>query len=319
MIQALKAYLRTRDYCTTNMHTTEMGLNAIRVSFDNDDIRSAKLNLSKIEQTCREDKLLFSKYKTFMALLQLHEKDYQSAALSFISIDPNLSGNFPEVIAPEDIAIYAVVCSLASFGRKYFKEKILENYEFKNYLDLVPDIRTLSQSYVSGQYALFFSSLETLRTLLVIDIHISNHIDSLFLLIKENCFSQYLTPYSTVDLNKMSEVMQINEKELESFLAKMISSNKLTMVIDSATQTLYQKKNNQRKEALSKVLKVSKTQIKDLRAILLKISLLKHNFTIEGEGDFSRSLVNRSGAETGTDNIGCMDLVEDDEYYHEED
>lgn len=53
-------------------------------------------------------------------------------------------------MAPEDIAVYGGLCALATFSREEMKRRVLENTSFKNFLDLVPQVKI--QAWYSRQY-----------------------------------------------------------------------------------------------------------------------------------------------------------------------
>ena len=287
--EAFKTYLRARDYCSTSNQTAELGFNIVRIAIDDKDYRNAKMHITKLEQLCKDDSYLSNRFKLLRAIIMIHDSDYLSAAMDLISIESTTSYvNITDTMAPEDITLYAVICSIASLDRANIKRNLLENPQFKNCLDLTPWCMILLNYYINGEYALLFSFLNDLKPQLMLDIHLSGEINKLFSSIKEKSISQYLAPYSTVNLNKMSEIMQLDASSLEDLIAVMITDKKLSYVIDSESKILYRQNNNLRKESFSKILNSSRSHVRDLKTILLKISLLKHNFSVEIDSESHR-------------------------------
>lgn len=63
------------------------------------------------------------------------------AASKFVDVSPELGSSFDGVVAPEDMAVYGGLCALATFSREEMKRRVLDNTSFKNFLDLVPQVR----------------------------------------------------------------------------------------------------------------------------------------------------------------------------------
>ena len=66
------------------------------------------------------------------------------AARKFVDVSADLGSSFDGVVAPEDIAVYGGLCALATFSREEMKRRVLENTSFKNFLDLVPQVYTVT-------------------------------------------------------------------------------------------------------------------------------------------------------------------------------
>ena len=52
-----------------------------------------------------------------------------------------LGSQWSEVIAPQDVATYGALCSLASLTRPELRAKVVDNVQFREYLELVPEVR----------------------------------------------------------------------------------------------------------------------------------------------------------------------------------
>ena len=97
--------------------------------------------------------------------------------LQFLEVGPELGNNYSEVIAPQDVATYGGLCALATFDRTELKaclvhsslrimflffcicllqcksqilqNKVIDNLNFRNFLELVPEIRELINDFYS--------------------------------------------------------------------------------------------------------------------------------------------------------------------------
>jgi COP9 signalosome complex subunit 1 len=165
---ALKNYLRSRDYCTSSRHVVEMCLNVIRVSIEMGNYALVQQYVSKAEQTPdvsnQEDIVSISKLSVASALVNLDSKKYKVVAKKFLSCDISMDNEFNHVISCNDITVYAGITALATFERRELKEKVLESASFKNFLELNPSIRQLLVDFYESKYT---SALSVLDSLLV--------------------------------------------------------------------------------------------------------------------------------------------------------
>jgi COP9 signalosome complex subunit 1 len=281
--EATKMYLRTREYSSNNRQVAEQGLKAIKACIDGKDFKSARQNLIRIDQVANEFKDLSERCKLLFGVIQLNEGDFESAATNFINVDPTFAQNFTDIASVEDIVLYGNLCALASFSRASLKGLIIDNIAFKGMTDIVPEVKGLAQFYCSGQYSQLFSAMEGIRGLLSIDMHLQQHADTLFTAIKERCIAQYIAPFSVVDMRKMAGCLQIEIPELAGVVARMITAGKVAAKIDMASCMIYRRKVNDHKALREKMLTLGHIQIRDLRIILLRLSMMQHSFSIDSE------------------------------------
>lgn len=65
-----------------------------------------------------------------------------------------------QVISPNDIAVYGGLCALASFDRSELKSKVIDNAEFKQFLELEPHIRELIHGFYNSKYSVVLDILD---------------------------------------------------------------------------------------------------------------------------------------------------------------
>jgi COP9 signalosome complex subunit 1 len=62
-----------------------------------------------------------------------------------VQVDAELGATFNEVLAPQDVATYGALCSLASFSRPEMKTRIIDNIAFREFLELMPEVHSAAR------------------------------------------------------------------------------------------------------------------------------------------------------------------------------
>eukprot|EP00967_Tisochrysis_lutea_P063944 scaffold82652_cov24-Tisochrysis_lutea.AAC.2 len=62
------------------------------------------------------------------------------AARKFTEVSVELGTTFNNVIAPQDVALYGVLCALASFERSELQQRVMANIGFKEFMELTPEV-----------------------------------------------------------------------------------------------------------------------------------------------------------------------------------
>nr|DAD18807.1 TPA_asm: hypothetical protein HUJ06_020270 [Nelumbo nucifera] len=309
---AFKNYVRTRDYCTTSKHIIQMCLNAILVSIEMGQFTHVNSYVSKAEQTPDAlDPVTVAKLRCAAGLAHLDGKKYKLAArkgalssnknprgawarqlcitlmhllvlvyMQFLETGPELGNNYTEVIAPQDVATYGGLCALASFDRTELKNKVIDNLNFRNFLELVPEVRELIHDFYSSHYASCLEYLENLKANLLLDIHLYDHVETLYNQIRHKALIQYTHPFVSVDLRMMASAFKTSVAGLEKELEALITDNQIQARIDSHNKILYARHADQRNATFQRVLQTGSEFDRDVRAMLLRANLLKHEYNL---------------------------------------
>ncbi|KAG6499195.1 hypothetical protein ZIOFF_038951 [Zingiber officinale] len=274
---AFKNYVRTRDYCTTSKHIIQMCLNVILVSIELEQFMHVSNYVSKAEQTPEQlDPIMNSKLRCAAGLAYLETKKYKLAARKFLETGIELGNNYTDVIAPQDVAIYGGLCALASFDRTELKNKVIDNINFSNFLELVPEVRELINDFYASHYASCLEYLENLKPNLLLDIHLHDHIEMLYTEIRHKAIIQYTLPFISVELHTMAGAFKTSVAGLEKELEALITENKIQARIDSHNKILYARHADQRNATFQRVLQTGVEFERDVRAMLLRANLIKH-------------------------------------------
>lgn len=276
---AFKNYIRTRDYCTTSKHVVQMCMNVILVSIELGQFAHVTNYVSKAEQTPDTlDGIPLAKLRAAAGLAYLKTKKYKLSARKFLETGPELGSNYSEVIAPQDVAVYGALCALASFDRSDLKSKVIDNVNFRNFLELVPEVRELVNDFYSSRYGSCLEHLEKLKPNLLLDIHLHEHLETLYKDIRHKAIIQYTLPFLSVDLNTMADAFKTSVSLLEKELAALITENKIQARIDSHNKILYARHADQRNATFQRALQTGNEFETDVKAMLLRANLIRHDF-----------------------------------------
>ncbi|KAL3737730.1 hypothetical protein ACJRO7_019287 [Eucalyptus globulus] len=278
---AFKSYVRTRDYCTTSKHIISMCMNAILVSIEMGQFTHVTSYVSKAEQTPDAlDPITVAKLRCAAGLAHLETKKYKLAARKFLETGPELGSHYNEVIAPQDVATYGGLCALASFDRTELKNKVIDNLNFRNFLELVPEVRELINDFYSSHYASCLEYLGNLKPNLLLDIHLHDHVETLYDQIRHKALIQYTHPFVSVDLRMMANAFKTSVAGLEKELEALITDNQIQARIDSHNKILYARHADQRNATFQRVLQTGSEFDRDVRSMLLRANLIKYDHNL---------------------------------------
>ncbi|KAK8974291.1 hypothetical protein V6N11_034657 [Hibiscus sabdariffa] len=296
---AFKSYVRTRDYCTTSKHIIQMCLSAILVSIEMVQFSNVSSYVSKAEQTPEAlDPPTTAKLCCAAGLAHLEAKKYKLAARKFLEVGLELGNSYSEVIVPQDVATYGGLCALASFDRTELKatilsllspapplfsihNKVIDNINFRDFLELVPEVRELINDFYSSHYASCLEYLGNLKPNLILDIHLYDHVETLYDQIRNKALIQYTLPFVSVDMRMMADAFKTSVAGLEKELEALITDNQIQARIDSHNKILYARHADQRNATFQRVLQTGNEFDRDVRAMLLRANLLKHDCNLK--------------------------------------
>lgn len=289
---ALKCYVRTRDYCTTSKHIIQMCLNVIKVSIEMGNYAHVVNYVAKAEQTPDlTDKVVQSKLRVCSGLANLENRKYKLAARKFLETTFDLDSSFNEISAPQDVAIYAGLTALATFDRTELKKKVIDNAAFRNFLELTPEVRELINDFYASRYASCLKYLDKLKPNLLLDIHLHQHVQSLYEKIRNKALVQYFSPFSSVDLNIMAQAFNTNVASLEKELSRLIMDGSIQARIDSHNKRLYARQTDQRTATFEKTLGLGDEYQENTKSLLLRVNLLRNDFVVKPSRREERELL----------------------------
>ena len=93
---------------------------------------------------------------------------------------------------------------------------------------------------------------------------------------REDRTRRYLAPFLSIYLKDMADVFQTEELALQDELADLISAGKVEAKIDAHARILYKESANLRNATYTKALTLGKELDHSIRALLLRMNLIKH-------------------------------------------
>merc|ERR1712227_648100 len=231
---ALKYFSKSRDYCLQAQHERSMCLNIIKTSIL---LRQWDHVLSYVKKGESEknkegtDELSRSKFCCSQALADLAAKRYDSAALKFLQIKFE-SFDFSVVVSSSNVALYGGLCALASLDRAQLKSQVLQSTNFKQFLELEPQIREIITAYYDFRFLDALKALESIRQQLMLDIFLAAHVDDLYSKIRQKLLQQYMKPFDRANLSRMAESFGRSCAEIENDVADLIAQKLIEARID---------------------------------------------------------------------------------------
>merc|ERR1712110_388106 len=247
LANALKCYSRARDYCTSGRHVVSMCVNVIKVSvylqnwshvisYVNKAL--ATPDLSEPSSSKMTDHLsLVTRLRCAGGLADLMTRKYSAAAKQFLSASLDHC-DCPDLMSPNNVAIYGGLTALATFDRAELYKQVISSAQFKLFLELEPQLREVIQCFYESRYAQCLKLLEDMKDNLLLDMYLAPHVNTLFSMIRNRGLIQYFSPYSSADLNKMAQSFNTSLPDLENELMKLILEGSIQARIDSHNKML---------------------------------------------------------------------------------
>ncbi|KAJ3435846.1 cop9 signalosome complex subunit [Anaeramoeba flamelloides] len=279
---ALKYYSRAKEATNDPIETANCCLDAIKTAMEGKSYSHISAYLNTAQKKSEELELETNGIlKTINGLLQLTSREFKTAAHQFINAPGKKVFEYPEIFTSMDVGIYGGFLSLATFNRRELKRNILDNEYFKNYLELVPEMRDIIYNYYESKYADFVEGLEKIKPQLLLDQYLSSHVERLYTRIREKAIIQYFSPYLTLDMKKMAKDFGTTLELIEIEVSNLIAEDKLAGKIDQKNKILYGTRINKRSQTFQEVLSFGKDYRRKTRALLLRANLIQNKMTVK--------------------------------------
>ncbi|TGZ85669.1 PCI-domain-containing protein [Ascodesmis nigricans] len=284
LIGAHKAYGKMRDFCTAPKHIVDMSLALIKVSIEQNNFPAVNSHVAKIRtltRTAEEEEQMKPRLCAAMGLFHLANGAYRESARSFLETPASLGATYNDVISSNDVAVYGALCSLASMSRKELKSEVLDNSEFRNFLELEPHMRKAISYFYSAKYSECLKILEEWKNDYLLDIHLHKHIDALYERVRTKAIVQYFIPFSCVTLKGMAEAFNTPEEKLAKELVGLIENGKLMARVDTKNGLLVAKSTDPRSQVHRDALLIARTYEKQARMKLVRMNMISAGLEVK--------------------------------------
>ncbi|OQV09029.1 hypothetical protein CLAIMM_13212 [Cladophialophora immunda] len=286
---AVKAYSRMRDYCTTTAHITSTAFRIIAVAIEQRNWLAVQSQVQKVKniQLKPEDMTRNQpKIQAASGLQQMSNGHYREAANSFLSTDPSLGDNYSDVLTSNDVAVYGGLCALASMTRSELQTKVLENNSFRNFLELEPHIRRAISFFCASKYSQCLEILESYRADYLLDIYLQPLVRDIYTKIRTKSIVQYLEPFSKVTLASMERMFgraalsngaangAATGPDFLSEIVSLIQQGRLGARIDMEQGVLETVQHDPRAEAQQTALDMVDAFVREARMKLIRLQVI---------------------------------------------
>lgn len=310
-----KAYSNMRDYCTTNAHIVIMNMHLINVTIDQNSWFATQNHVQRIRGTTGSQKFPeaeknAAKLSAAHGLASMAQGNYKDAAVEFLGTNPRMSAaklddpadeeSYNEVLTPNDVAVYGGLCALASMTREELQTKVLDNNDFRNYLELEPHIRRAISHFVSAKYSQCLSVLDSYKADYLLDIYLQPHLQRLYYEIRSKAIRQYIIPFESVTLAALAEAFNTDEPTIELELTHLIKYGVLDARLNLVDRSLVAKKVDARREVIEGAIAIAKQYQRTLHQRILRMAIINAGLEVKSSKDKTQGI--------GGDNNGGGDL-----------
>lgn len=223
---------------------------------------------------------------------------------SFTSCDSALGNTYSSVVSQADIGVYGTICALACFSRKEIKV-LLSKSSFKKFLESKSVLRDMLQDFYQCKFAKCFEAAQSMRSDLLLDIHLAPHVDKLLDKIRGQAMIEYFKPFTSVKLDSMAAAFNQSPEAIEQQLVALIADRRIDARIDRQSKVLLARHADARHATFQQALSVGNKYSRDLKSLLLRLSVTEHNFSVRSAGR------DGGGGRGGADSLDADVDVED--------
>jgi len=145
--------------------------------------------------------------------------------------------------------------------------------------------------FYASNYSGCLRLLTKLKPILQLDMHLWDHVATIYELIRQKTLIQYFTPYSSVNMTTMAAALNTDVAGLESELQQLIMNAHISARIDSHNKILYARHTDERTAIFQRALQNGEEYLHDSKALLVRMNLFRHNIIAKapkghrGDGD----------------------------------
>jgi len=209
LASGLKSFNRMRDYCTAPAHIASTAFRVIAINIEQKNwlgVQSQVAKIKGLQMKAEESAKNAPKISTAQGLQYMSLGEYREAANNFLSTDFALGDTYNEVISSNDVAVYGGLCALASMTRSELQSKVLDNPNFRSFLELEPHIRRAINSFCASKYSQCLEILESYRADYLLDLYLQDQLNTIYQSIRTKSIVQYFQPFSRVTLDSMEKL-----------------------------------------------------------------------------------------------------------------
>lgn len=282
---AAETYIKMRPDASTQAHIQDVGKHAIGIMLQKRDWAGVLSNVNKVlSPSTSDDPNPEQPYqKMVVGLAELGSSKYYEAAGSFLEVgDVNKCQRLNDIASPNDVATYGGLLALASMDRLELQNRVLDNSNFRNYLELEPHVRKAVSMFVNGRYSSCLEILESYRSDYLLDVYLQAHVPIIFSQIRSKCIIQYFLPFSCVTLDNMNAAFAKPGESIEEELVRMIKKGVLNARINTIDKLLVAVSTDSRAAMQQKALTTARHYQKEARERIRRMNIVAAELEVKG-------------------------------------
>lgn len=238
--------------------------------------------IKQLQQDKEEDNAMQPFAHIAAGLAHLAGSSYRQAAIDFLSIDSSNGTTSADLITPNDVAIYGSLCALASMDRNEMQIHVLDNPNFRAYLELEPHLRRAVTFFVNSRFPACLEILAAYRADYQLDIWLSKHISEIYEQVRSKAIIQYCIPFSCVSLDSMNTMFGNSGKPIENELIEMIEQGALEGRIDTQNRLLTSVPSLARSVLQTQTLETARDYAREARRRIQRMNLINADLEVKG-------------------------------------
>jgi len=240
---------------------------------------------SNLQLTFRDNHMSYLEKGSLMVCLgiyYLHKGHFADAATYFVTQPcSHLGDQLTDIISAQHVGLYGALCAIVAYNRSDFENKIIRNKTFQHYLGACPKAFQLVESYYDCRYADVTAALRNLEVDIMVDEYLKDHSRDILSAVRGKAMVQFFSPFSAMGMDRMAEAFGVDESELERELVTCISKGHIVAKIDAHNKVVQAVYLDEEKELFEDIQKMGTTWCRDTKAMMLRMSCLKHGVSVE--------------------------------------
>jgi len=352
LTEAYHAALRAKDYCTNRAQTSQVSFLVLELAIHLQNYAQVKDFCFKVQHTllpgastttstaaaavasaggdASQQPNIADKLLVASALERLAHGDYAECASKCRQVcaghnravgGPGGSSaplEWDTLVAPEDIATYAAIASMATASRTVLMDWMEhpETLEF-----LAPPLQdAMFQLASRANYAAAWQRLLEFKPQLELDVFLQPHLTKLFQKIRQACILEYWIPYERVQMEKMANDLGLPGNQLKTLIEELMMQGAMKDCrMDCRTLCLIRDNDNNHDEnpaykTRRKLDKLGAQVLDDTYAMIVRLACIEHDLVVVDPQSKDRGGRGRRGGGRGGDGGAGPDAFDDDDY-----
>ncbi|EGG03797.1 uncharacterized protein MELLADRAFT_44456 [Melampsora larici-populina 98AG31] len=285
---ALRSLTKAREYCTSSTQVAELSFAILDLAMDSHNHKLAESYINKAEGALdaaaskdnKQDAAARAKIPGTPGLSYLGQGCYAKAASVFLKVSRE-AGQYPDMDAVIDLAIYTGLCALATFTRQELKERVIENTELRALLENEPRLKRVLVLFWENKHKEVLKFLDDWHPTYRVDIYLSNHIHTIIKLIQDRAILQYFSPFSSVSIFKAAEAFGCSPDKLLERVTESISQKTLHAKIDLPNGLILAHEDELRADLFRNAIESAEQLEYESKAALLRLMLIQADVVVK--------------------------------------